>query len=266
MNPSPGIRSRLGVLLLMLPLFSACAGLRKPAVADLDRVPPQEIYSRVQRNFERVRTLNGRGRLIVEMPRAQFTGNATILVKKPDSLFIIAKAVLGVQVGFFFADSAHFASYSPIENTYYTGPVGQMHRLILFEMELNYSQLLHAILGTAELKLDDSTRVKVMDNRYIFVRPWGRYFLVEKIDPGKFVVTEAIVTRADGRIEVRQTFSRFRKIQGVWLPQIIRLFRPRTRERLTIYYEKVTLNRPLPQEKFQFKVPENARRIQLDGK
>ncbi len=245
---------------------NGCALLHRPPVADLTRITPQEIYSRVQRNFDKIQTLTGRGRLIVEMPGAQFAGHAKILVKKPDSLFITAKAILGVEVGFFFANREHFSSYSPLENIYYTGPVDQMHQLILFEMQLSYEQLLHAILGTAQLRFDDSTRVKVVDNQYVFARPWGDYFLVQKIDPGKYVVTEALLIDRKGKIHAKQTFTRFRKIDGVWLPQIIRLFRPQTRERLTIYYESVKLNRPLKADAFVFTVPENARRVQLNGK
>ncbi len=244
--------------------LSACALIKRPPVADLSRTPPQEIYRRVQHNFDKIHTLEGRGRLIVEVPGTQFAGRARILVKKPDSLFITAKAILGVEVGFFFADRKHFSSYSPFENIYYTGPVSQMHRLVLFEMQLPYEQLLYAILGTAPLRLDDSTRVKVVDNQYVFARPWGDYVMVQKIEPGKFVVSEALLVDRNGNIYVKQTFSRFRKIQGVWLPQIIRLFRPQTRERLTVYYEQVRINVPLKSEEFTFTVPENARRIRLN--
>ncbi len=244
--------------------LNACALIKRPPVADLSRTPPQEIYRRVQHNFDKIHTLEGRGRLIVEVPGTQFAGRARILVKKPDSLFITAKAILGVEVGFFFADRKHFSSYSPFENTYYTGPVSQMHRLVLFEMQLPYEQLLYAILGTAPLRLDDSTRVKVVDNQYVFARPWGDYVMVQKIEPGKFVVSEALLVDRNGNIYVKQTFSRFRKIQGVWLPQIIRLFRPQTRERLTVYYEQVRINVPLKSEEFTFTIPENARRIRLN--
>ncbi len=253
--------------LAVLIYFAGCAAFRAKPVADLSKITPAHILERVQSSAERIRTLRGRGRLIVEMPGAQFAGRASIYIKKPDSLFIIAKALLGVEVGFFFADRERFQSYSPIENAFYTGPVDKMHQLILFEMEIPYEQLLSAVLGTVAIELPvDSARVSVMDNQYVMAWPKGRNWLVYKIAPGTFVVTEVLLIGPDKSVLARQSFSRFRKIQGVWLPKMIRLQRPPTRERLTIWYESIEINKPIAASEFQFNIPPTAKRINLNGK
>ncbi|RMD95951.1 MAG: DUF4292 domain-containing protein, partial [Calditrichaeota bacterium] len=256
-----------GLLLIYLALLlGSCAAFRKKPVADLDRFSPEQILAAVRLNNARIHSLIGRGKLIVEMPRAQFAGHAQIFVKKPDSLYIIAKAILGVQVGFFFADSTHFSSYSPIDNVFYTGPVDQVDQLILFDMKIEYEQLLNSVLGTAQFPYSKQTRVRVIDNEYVFVQPWGKNHLIYKVVPGKYVVKQVLLVDRKGRVLAEQTFKRFRKINHVWVPQIIRLFRPSTRERLTIYYEKVELNKPIPADKFVFNVPENAKRYRLNGR
>ena len=250
------------LLAAAIAIATGCASTQNQPSADLAK-SPLEILRRVEANQSKVRTLSGRGRLIVEMPKAQFAGHAQIYVKRPDSLFISAKAILGVDVGFFFANRQHFSSYSPLENTFYSGPTQHMDKLILFEMKIEYDRLMDSVLGTAQFSPSEDLQVRVQDGKYVFEQTYRKHHLLYEVDPKHFVVTRVELKNAAGEVIGEQVFSRFRKVQGVWLPKHIRFLRPKTRERLIIYYEKVQINKPIPPEKFTFKVPENARRMIL---
>ena len=266
-HPNPQRRAFSHWFILLLALAMAhCAPFRPKVTADLSKTSPDEIVSRIRENQNRIRTLTGRGRIIVEGPRARFAGQARFYIKNPDSLFIIAKAALGVEVGFFFADRRHFSSYSPIENVHYSGPVSEMSKLMLFQLEIDYEDVVRSVLGTAVFPFTTSTKVHVADNRYIFRQRWRKMDLIYEVDPARFAVTRVYLRNAAGKVVAKQTFSRFKKHGNVWIPQHIRLLRPRTREQLTIFYESVAINKPIAPEYFQYKIPENARHVRLKKK
>lgn len=261
-NPQRCTILRLFIVLLALQSTN-CAALRPKVEADLSKFSPRQIISRIRANQNKIRTLTGRGRIIVEGPQARFAGQARFYIKNPDSLFIVAKAALGVEVGFFFADRTQFSSYSPIENVYYSGPVSEMNKLVLFQLEIGYEDVVRTVLGTAVFPLTEKTKTLVAENRYVFRQPWQGMDLIYEVDPARFVVTRVFLRNAAGKVVARQTFSRFKKQGGAWIPQHIRLLRPRTREQLTIFYEHISINKPIAPENFQYKVPENARRVHL---
>lgn len=270
-NPTPRFSSRnkFGKLLrrhftFLLPvLVFGCAGQGRRPNADLDHHTAQEILSRVEQNYAHINTLIGRGRIIVEMPGAQFSGHAQVFVKKPDSLFISAKAIFGVNVGFFFADRNQFSSYSPLENVFYRGPVTRMSSIMLFQMEISYEELLDAVIGTAKFSLTKETTVAIEKNRYVFQQPREGLRLRYEVDPAHYVVTQVTLFNNEGAIIATENFSRFRKIKNAWIPQQIRIRRQETREQLTIWYENVQINKAIAAQKFVYKVPENARFVQF---
>ncbi len=251
-----------GTLALGL-ILNNCAFFRPKAIADLSKNQPRDILSRVAFNHQKIHSLNGKGLLVVEMPGNAFQGNATIHVLRRDSLFIKAEAAFGIDVGYFFANRKVFAHYSPFENTLYRGPIEKVNKLILFQMKITYAELLNALLGTVDFKFTRETLVNVENNQYIFKQRRGDYWLSIRIDPEKYVITKAELANKHGKIVARQEFKFFRKKSGVWFPKSIRLHKLDTRERLTINYSKIELNKPISPSQFDFKVPGDARRYRL---
>lgn len=263
--PASGFRRQLlYVAVLTACLAAGCAPFQKKVVADLSRNTPHDILAAVARNRTQVHSLKGRGRIIIESPQANFSGQARFFVKGPDSLFIIAKAALGVEVGFFFADRSRFSSYSPIDNVYYFGPVQDIDKLVLFQMKISYEDILNTVLGTPSFPASPEMAIRIEENQYIIEQPWQGMQLHYEVDPARYVITTLTLRDARGRLEAKQTFSRFKRRGNAWMPQLIRLFRPETREQLTIFYEGLTLNEPIDAAAFSYKVPENARRIDLE--
>jgi hypothetical protein len=279
----------MGLLLLLL---SGCAG-RAPR---LDReLSPREVYLRVAENYRRLQSFRGNGRLTFESPQIQFSAPAHILALKPDSLFIKVEAGLGIDVGFFFADRKTFASFSPMENIYYYGETEKIRELTLFRIELTHDEMMSAMIGAALPPFDSSFTVTRDGEDYLFSgrRKQERlaysppanevngnaaalfppaatdenreveWQLTYWVDAARGVVTKAEQRDGNGEPYARQEFKRFRRVRGVWLPQLIKMERPEERERLTIFYNHVEANKPIPAAEFVIRVPESARRVKI---
>jgi outer membrane lipoprotein-sorting protein len=242
---------------------NSCVLFKANPKIDLANISSEEILRRVQENNSRIHTLSGRGHLIIEIPETPFRGEVTIRVIRPDSLYIVTEAAFGIDVGFLFADGAQFYSYSPIDNVYLIGEADQIGSLVLFNMKIAYKELLNSILGAASFPLQQDTQVELQDGKLIFSQRFRDQDLVYEVDPKRNVITKIQLFDPDGAESFRQEFRRFRKIDGIWVPQYIRLTRPQLQERLTVYYTKVELNVRLKASQFYYKVPENARREHL---
>ena len=133
-------------------------------------------------------------------------------------------------------------------------------------MKIEYDRLMDSVLGTPQFPPSEDLQVRIENGKYVFEQTYRKHPLRYEVDPGRFVITRVELKNAGGEVIGEQTFSRFHKVQGVWLPKHISFLRPKTRERLIIYYENVQLNKPIPAKKFAFKVPENARRLILRKK
>lgn len=256
--------TRCLLLLMFISLSSnSCALFKSNPKIDLANISSREILRRVQANNSRIRTLSGRGNLIIEIPETPFRGEVTIRVIRPDSLYIVTEAAFGIDVGFLFADGVQFHSYSPIDNVYLIGEADKIGSLVLFNMKIAYKELLNSILGAANFPLTQDTQVKLQDDKLIFSQKFQSQNLIYEVDPERNVITKIQLFESNGAESFRQEFRRFRKIDGIWVPQYIRLTRPQSKERLTVYYTKVDLNIPLSANQFYYKVPDNARREHL---
>ncbi len=253
---------------LLLPVFcfilSGCASASRSLRLE-PGAEPGAVYSQVAENHRRLQTFRGKGKLIIDSPQTQVVASATVLTRQPDSMFIKLEATFGVDAGFFFADRKHFESYSPFENTYFFGEVGQLRRLVLFQVEVTYDEMLSGIVGAILPPLDSTFTLKVEDGAYRLDGWRDKWQLSYWIDPARGVVTKSEQRDQDGGLYSRQTFRRFREIEGIWLPQWLQLDRPGQRERFTMYYDRVEVNRKITDKEFGMRVPPSAVRIDLSA-
>ncbi|MDZ7269860.1 MAG: DUF4292 domain-containing protein [candidate division KSB1 bacterium] len=259
--PAGGTRRTGFTLLFGSLLLQGCAALstsRKPAVS----ATAAEVYLQVVENYRRVKSFRGTGRLIIDTPGLQTHAPATVLVRKPDSMFIKLEAVFGIDVGFFFADGHRFETYSPLENTYFYGDLGGMQALLLFQMEITYDELMSSAVGTILPPFDSTFTMTPAEGAYRFDGRRGQWQVTYWVDGSRGAVTLA-EQRDENGLYARQTFRSFRKVEGVWLPRLIQIDKPRLRERLTLFYDEVRLNRNLAQADFSMRVPASARRIRV---
>lgn len=250
-----------GVFACVLALHG-CAALSKSAKPAAEAWP-EEVFLRVAENYRNIKSFRGAGRLIIDTPEMQTQAPATILVSKPDSMFIKLEAVFGIDVGFFFADGRNFETYSPLENTYFYGEISQMQALLLFQMDVTYDELMSGAMGTVLPPFDTTFAMTIEDDAYRFDGRREQWQISYWVDPKRGAVTKAEQRDAAGALYARQTFRSFRSVKGVWLPRLIQIDKPQARERLTIFYESMNLNTAIDGKEFSMRVPASAKRINL---
>jgi outer membrane lipoprotein-sorting protein len=257
-------RTFLCLAWLILPAaFISCSSSSR--LAKLHDAKAEDVYSRVADNYRRLQTFSGSGKIIIETPELQYAGAVQVVARPPDSLIVKVEAAFGVDVGFFFADRARFASYAPLENTYYTGRTGDAPELLFFHIEVSFEEIMSEMIGAVVPPFDSSFAMQVDGDDLRFDGKRGEYHVTYWVDAEKFVVKRGVLIDAKNKIAGKQEFSRFRKKNGVWLPQLIRAeSRPAgAQQRLTIFYERIDPGSKVTPGMFTFKVPANAKHVDL---
>lgn len=245
-------------------LLSGCAGLVQKPVLTEDDAYANVIENHLQRNYNRLRTLNGRGQLVVQSPRQSFRGGAHVLLKKPDSLYVKLEAMLGMDVGVLFADRYEFFIYSPMDNMVYTSTEHDTLRLGMFlGFDMSRKHFLQAITGMPKIEHLSDLQLSVKEEEWLLVGYNNEYLYKHWLDPQWGVITKTEVRDRTNNLIRIEEFSRFVKINNVRIPQTIRYIRPQEKESLTMFYETVHINTKIAPKKFYIKMPPDVFKFQL---
>lgn len=249
---------------LLLAVLAGCAATSRN-IPDLDNVTSAQIQSKVLRNFSELKSLEGRARVIIELPGEGYSGSSKIYIKFPDSVFVKTEAILGIDVGALFLDSRYFAAYAPRENILYYGEVETLDLREFLQIEIETDELVEVFAGLTQVTDDSTATLTFEDGEYLISQQLGDKTLKFWVDPKNYVVTKSHLLNAAGEVILSKEYRRFRKKKGVMLPQIIKITRPLARERLTIYYTSQKVNKSIAPEKFRLKTSQNAKKVYWGG-
>lgn len=242
-------------------LFGSCAAPSKSRALDISDLTPEDIQSRVSRNFKTLKSFQGKARVIIELPGSGNQGFSEIFINFPDSVFVKTEAILGIDIGALFIDRRYFGAYAPRENTLYYGEAALLDLRDFLEIELSTEELYEVLTGLNQISISPASEISIQDGSCLITTPLEEGEMVYWVDPKKFVVLKSQLFDGTGEAILTKEFQRFRKNKGVMLPKHIRLTRPQARERITVYYTKQEINRPIEAKNFKLRIASNAKRI-----
>ncbi|MFQ5864022.1 MAG: DUF4292 domain-containing protein [bacterium] len=241
--------------------FTHCAAFFKSKTPDISEVTPEYLQAKVIHNSQKLKSFEGRARVIIELPGAGYNGFSEIFVNMPDSVLVKTEAILGIDVGALFMDHRYFGAYAPKENTLYYGEIEILDLRDFLQVELDTEELFEVFTGLVNLEVNSSSRFSFSDGKFLLTSSWENGAVKYWIDPKKFVVTKSELINRRGETVLIKQLSRLRQKKGVVVPQTIRLTRPQARERVTVYYTKQKINQAISSNKFRLRIPKNAKRI-----
>jgi len=251
-------------VMIALAFLAGCAPALRRAAINPGETNWQVIPQVLQNNFDRLKTLKGWGRLVVETPQMAYNATSSIVFKKPDSLFVKIEAIFGLDVGTLFADRDIYRLYIPSYNTCYTGSPDSMalSQFIAFDMSLK--RLIHVLTGLETAQGLSNGILKKDKNRIILWGNDGTFIHKYYIDPQQGVITRAEIRNKKNQTVFLEEFDRFIRLDdGVFVPRTIRLQRPLEKQSLTLFYENLVVNKKVPAKEFKFQIPEKVIKVTL---
>jgi hypothetical protein len=253
---------------ILLFSFISCSLFTRNENADFYRSNPVALfYTLVQRSLE-VKTFEGSGHLTVESPVEGFQGNAKVYFRQPDSLLVIIQAGFGVPVGSMLIIGDNVQLYNIRDKILFKSEGADVPLDDLIGMNLRASNLIEAALGLPRppkfnIANNDSLQIKPVDDKFNYV---VNSDIEEKrylADPGKQVFESYSLIRPAENDTTICTFKQFRKFKNIRIPQHIQIAKYDKKERLSLYYTRMQINKKIPKNRFQLKISDNVDVVNL---
>ncbi len=244
-------------------VLSGCSGIFQQSVFQNREINWNTISQLSYINYNRLKTLDGRAKLTVQSPVQSFTADTHIRLKRPDSLYLKIEAAFGIDVGLFFANRQQYLIYSPMQNICYTGPVDSLYKAPLFDIEISYDKLLQVFAGAEVPEKIYDQRIEEIDNHVVMSGRTDSLFYKYILDKRYGLVKELQVRDRKNELVFLHEFGRFSRINGVTVPQTIKVKRPKTRESISLFYTRLKINKNFKQDDFSVKLPDSVLKVNL---
>jgi len=255
------VRSARFVIIITL-FFSGCAGLI-PGRHPLPEVKPEILKHNIQNHVNKLHSLQARAQITAASREGAFSGTLTMTAKPPDSLYMKIEGPLGIDLGstLFFGDSVLI--YSAWDNLLFKGKTGVLGINIVLPIASNPPDFLSRIPGLLlpVINLHFPLESYTID---------GRHYKYQYINGETFFVSPKgpVVDRWEKRDMFNElTWSwegdKYRKTGGIHLPYLIRLTEHQVKQRLTIYFKSIKVNRTLKTGWCDFEIPEGVETIEF---
>ncbi len=212
-------------------------------------------------NSQQIQTLKGKANFTVESPQMSGSMQLTIIWKQPDTLYLAAEGPLGINLGKVFIGHRRFIIYNEYQNQFVSSTLDNPFLSRFMQTSFSLQDLKYLLLGIPPSGWDNLQPVPGNPGLFIKFKDGVKYRYHVNLR-SKLLEKWEMVTPAGTQMVM--TLERYRSIQGVWFPRLIRLTRPGKQERLTLFYRSLQINSPIPTSEYTIIIKPGVQQLNVD--
>jgi len=262
---------RLTNLLFFIPLlFLGCypsARLKPPP----EELTPERVLERAISNQELVNSSASLISFNFKSSQENFSGDLELFFRKPDNFAFAVKALLGPDFvsGSISADS--LLLFFPRSKQYYKGRSINCIKGVESQTEFDLFCLLRLLVSETKINQEKAHFTGMDKENYVYedsIETWKRSFWVNK--EGAFLtksIWEPIFStgiKAGESNEFVIEYKNFEKFNQTKLPRAIEIKSLDEKVKLKLKFLERNINISIPNKKFQIKIPEDAKPVEID--
>ncbi len=249
--------SRL-IILLMLAYGWGCAPvLQKPPVPPST---PSQWPAFAAANFSKIESFEGKAKLTVESPQASGTMQIKVVWIRPDTLFLAAEGPLGINLGKVFIGRRRFIIYNEYQNQYISGNLDNPYLTQFLQTSFSLTELKSILLGMPPSGWDSLQPVAAQPGLFIKFSNGVKYRYHVNLRTGLLEKWEMVTGKGT---EMVMTLERYRVIEGVWFPRLIRLTRSGQMELISVFYQSIRINQPIPVSAYRIVIKPGVQQLNV---
>ena len=262
---------RLTKLLIFIPLlFLGCypAARLKPPPEELT---PERVLEKAVSNQELVNSSTSLISFSFKSPQEGFSGDLELFFRKPDNFAFAVKALLGPDFVSGSITDDSLLLFFPRSKQYYKGKSINCLKEANSQTEFNLFCLLKLLISETKINKEKSHFTSMDKESYVYedsIETWRRSFWVSK--EGAFL-TKSIwkpISSSDIKTDEANGFvigyKNFEKFNQTKLPKAIEIKSLDEKVKLKLRFLERNINISIPDKKFQIKIPEDAKPVEID--
>ena len=250
-------------LLIILSFLEGCVPSKPTEEAEI--LSSERLINKLEANRRKIKNFEGVGTFDIESE--QFNNGATfqVIMQKPDSIYFAVLGPFGIELAQAMVTKDFYTFYDVIHNTAYEGKVNDDVLRNIFKINLSFSDLLDAFIGSVNLTPNlykEPTNFAIEGNNYVltYLNKEKQLTWVYKVDIRQLGIRQFTLKSQDNEINIEGDYSDFKIIENVAIPFTIEITNNTKNQKLKINYKDIVVNdRGL---KVNFEVPDDAEIIE----
>ena len=239
------IKYSILLLILLIIVFEGCVP-SKPT-EDVELLPSERLINKLEANRRKIKNFEGYG--VFEIESDLYNNSASFQVKmiKPDSIYFSILGPFGIELAQVLVTKENYVFYDAIQNVAYTGTVNQDILKDIFKINLSFSDLLDAFIGSVNLTSNlykQPNNYSVQGDNYVltYVDKENDLTSVYKVDIRQLGITNYVLTSSDKSIDIEGNYSKFELLENVAIPFNIEVMNKAQNQQLNILYKNIDAN------------------------
>ncbi len=249
----------LGFFLLSVIVIVGCVP-SKPT-DEVEILSSERLINKLEVNRRRIKSFEGSGTISVKNPQMNNSAAFRIVLQKPDSIYLEILGPFGIELAQALVTKSNFIFYDALKNTAYEGKVDDEVLRDVFRIDLSFSDLLDAFIGSVNLTNNlykQPTNYEVIYDKYLITYVDSISFKISqyKVDVRELGITEYFLKEKNGGSIIEGKYSDFGIIEGVAIPYKIELRNNKENQLVMVEYKNISANKK--NIYVDFKIPEDA--------
>ena len=244
-------------------LFDGCVP-SKPT-EDVELLPSERLINKLEANRRKIKNFEGIGVFEIESDQYNNSANFQIIMQKPDSIYFSVLGPFGIELAQALVTKEDYVFYDAIQNTAYQGNVTDDILRNIFKIDLSFSDLLDAFIGSVNLTPNlykQPNNYSVDGEQYVltYVDKDNELTSVYRVDIRQLGITNYTLTSDDKTVDLEGKYSKFELIENVAIPFSIEISNKVQNQEVKIRYKNIIANSK--GLKVKFKLPDDAEIIE----
>jgi len=214
---------------------------------DVELLPSERLINKLEANRRKIKNFEGVGVFEIQSDLYNNSANFQVKMIKPDSIYFSILGPFGIELAQALVTKENYIFYDAIQNVAYHGSVNDDILKDIFKINLSFSDLLDAFVGSVNLTSNlykQPTSYSVQGDQYVltYVDQENDLTSVYKVDILQLGITSFTLTSADESINLEGNYSKFELLENVAIPFSIEVINKIQNQELKIRYKNIDAN------------------------
>lgn len=256
---------RLFIIPLIIIIVTLDGCVPSKPIEEEELLSSERLINKLEANRRKIKNFEGVG--VFEIDSEQFSNSASfqVIMQKPDSVYFSVLGPFGMELAQALVTKENYIFYDALQNTAYRGSVDDDVLQNIFKINLSFSDLLDAFLGSVNLTQNlykQPTNYSIEGQEYVLTYndEKNQMTSVYRVDILQLGITNYKLFSFDESINLEGNYSKFELIENVAVPFNIEVTNKVENQKVKIRYKNIFAN--AKGLKVKFDVPPDAQIIE----
>ena len=235
----------LFAVLILFFLLEGCVPSKPTEEAEI--LSSERLINKLEVNRRKIKNFEGVGTFDIQSE--QFNDGATfqVIMQKPDSIYFSVLGPFGIELAQALVTKDNYIFYDVLHNTAYRGNVNDDILQNIFKIDLSFSDLLDAFVGSVNLTSNlykEPSNYSIEGENYVltYLDKERQLTWVYRVDIRELGITNFTLKSQNNQINIEGDYSNFELIDNVAFPFKIEVMNKVKNQKITINYKNISIN------------------------